>query len=319
MWTDAMPMLNITAHEDHCHLHAAGGPLLPELKAALDRDPGPVTVMVHGFRYQPGLTDHCPHQTLFATGPATATIPAWPRHLGLRGQAGEGLGLSFGWFARGTIWQAHRRAETAGHALARLLADVKALDPQRPVHAIGHSLGARVILSAIRAGQPGVIDRTVLLAGAEFAGTARHVLHSSAGRRTEVLNVASRENDLFDFMLERLVPAEAPGDRMLGAARTTGMAPNMVTLQLDDARSLSALRAAGFPISPTQQRICHWSPYMRAGVFPLYRAYLSGTLPLARLRGILPDATTARWSRLLSRPFWATPDINAAGALTKQS
>ena len=75
----------------------------------------------------------------------------------------------------------------------------------------------------------------------------------------------------------------------------------LVTLQLDDAQSLAALRGLGFPIAPPDRLICHWSPYLREGVFPLYRAILSGDLTLDRLRAVLPTACAPRWSRLRPR------------------
>lgn len=325
-----MPMLRITAIEATPRLHGSSHetqvPLRTALRAALTRDPGPVTVMVHGYRYAPGAGRDCPHDTLFAQPPLpdVARVVSWPRHLGLRGQHGEGLGLSFGWHARGRFSVVHRRAEEAGLALSRLLTELRALAPQRPVRVIGHSLGARVILSAIRQGAPGMINHAVLLAGAEFQSTTHAILTAPSGKKTRVLNVTTRENDLFDFVMEQLVTPDVAGDRMLGAGPLADAAPNLVSLQLDDPRSLEALRQVGFPIAPPQRRICHWSPYLRAGVFPLYRAVLDEEMPLDRLRALLPTTPAARWSRLLTirpdvvmervlRPLtgWRSPDLPA--------
>ena len=75
--------------------------------------------------------------------------------------------------------------------------------------------------------------------------------------------------------------------------------PNVRTLQLDHADSLKALKTAGFPIAPPKNRVCHWSPYLRPGVFRLYRAFLSGKITVNDLRAILPSDMTPRWSRLL--------------------
>lgn len=308
-----MPMLRITATDQEPRLHDSSGRLMPVLRHALGRDPGPVTIMVHGFKYQPGLPGNCPHQTLFSPCPETrhAHVTSWPRHLGLRGQHGDGLGISFGWPARCSIWEAHRRAEIAGHALGHLVAMIREIAPDRPVNAVGHSLGARVILSAVRTGQSGAITRAILLAAAEYGETAQVILSAPRGRRTQVLNVTSRENDLFDFLLERLVAPEIAGDRMLGHAAPR--LPNLVTLQLDDATSLDALHDAGFPIAPPERRVCHWSPYLRPGVFPLYRAVLSGTLPFQNLKALLPEARSPRWSRLLARrvALPASPGLSA--------
>ncbi|MBP0484188.1 alpha/beta hydrolase [Sagittula salina] len=309
-----MPILRITVTENGAGLHGSSAPLLPALARALAEDDGPVTVMVHGYRYAPGTGLSCPHETLFHRAPEGmgARIISWPRHLGLRGQRGEGLGISFGWPARGSLWDAHRRAETAGLALSGLLDSLRDLDPGRTVNLICHSLGARVALAAIRAGRPGAINRAVLLAAAEFAGTAQKALRSVSGRHTQVLNVTTRENDLFDFLFQRLVAPETRGDRMLGQGQGPAALPNMVTLQLDDAASLQALRAAGYRIAARERLICHWSPYLRAGVFPLYGAFLSGGLGLPELRATLPEAPAPRWSRLrrgLTMPPIATRAI----------
>lgn len=293
-----MPLLRISCDDDGPRLHGTAA-LIPALRHGLAADPGPVTVMIHGYRYQPGHLLNCPHRTLLAARPELRLprVRAWPRHLGLRGQPGEGLGLAFGWLARGTIWQAHARAAHAGRGLADLVSMIHRLDPARPVNVVAHSLGARVALRALALDAP--LNRVILLAGAEFTDTAKAALSTTAGRRAQVLNVTSRENDLFDFVMERLVRAPRVGDRMLGHGCLS--LPNVATLQLDHPETLHRLRRAGYPIASPERRVCHWSPYLRPGVFPLYRAMLSGTLPFATLRALLPEDTAPRWSRLLPR------------------
>lgn len=298
-----MPMLQITTAGNEARLHGNDAPVLPALAHALAADTGPVTIMVHGYKYQPGHPVHCPHASLMSPAPHAEDrrVVSWPARLGLQ----DRVAISFGWQARGSIWAAHRRAALAGEALAMLVREIRRLAPRRPVNVIAHSLGARVALAAVRAGAPGAITRAVLLAAAEYGEVARHTLDSAKGGRTQVLNVTSRENDLFDFLLERLVPPEHQGDRMLGHGGVN--LPHMVTLQLDDAQSLAALRGLGFPIAPPDRLICHWSPYLREGVFPLYRAILSGDLTLDRLRRVLPTACAPRWSRL--RPRLPRPQL----------
>lgn len=224
-------------------------------------------------------------------------IISWPRHLGLRGQPGEGLGLSFGWHARGTIWRAYRQAEQAGVALAALITLLRQLDPARRINLITHSLGARVALCALERCTAFSVQIAVLLAPAEFSEHIRRVLKSEQACTTQVLCVTSRENDLYDFLLEQCVAAPRKGDRVIGheALRL----PNLTTLQLDDPDSLTALRHLGYHVAAPTNRVCHWSPYLRSGVFPLYRAVLAGTLPLPHLRAQLPHRPAPRWSRLL--------------------
>lgn len=296
-----MPMLRITVTETEARLHGDSVPLQPTLAAALGKKTGPVTIMVHGYKYLPGHPVHCPHVSLMSPDPHNSDwkVVSWPERLGLNRSLADGLAISLGWKARGSIWAAHRRAETAGHALATLVRDIHQYAPARKINVIAHSLGARVALAAIRKGAPGAISRAVLLAAAEYSDVACCTLDSEAGRLTEVLNVTTRENDLYDFLLECLVPPQRRGDRMLGHGGLRHS--QLVTLQLDDARSLVALRHAGFPIAAPERLICHWSPYLRDGVFPLYKAVLNGEMSLARLRDLLPDDCAPRWSRLLPR------------------
>ncbi len=292
-----MPLLKITARDDRPGLHAAPGDLSQALGNALAEDPGPVTIMIHGYKYQPGHPRHCPQDTLLSPGlrERRGKRQSWPRHLGFRGQKGEGIGLGFGWAARGSIRGAYARAAEAGAALGRLMDTVARADPERPIRLIAHSLGARVALSGISCCRHARARSLVLLAAAEFASAARAALSQPAAEGCRVLNVTSRENDLFDFLFEQLVPSGTDADWVLGQAR--GGLP-MVSLQLDDPASLAALRRLGYPIAASERRICHWSPYLRPGVFPLYRAVLDGNLPLATLRAALPAEHAPRWARL---------------------
>lgn len=293
-----MPILQVTAKDGETRLFGSDADLFGALADALDDDPGPITVMIHGYKYLPGHPDHCPFEKILSVSPARPgpRVVSWPRRLGLRGRQGEGLGIAFGWQARGTVRAAHARAAQAGDALAALLALLHALTPDRPVRIVAHSMGARVALRAIALSPPGVVRSAVLMAAAEFDATAMVALSSPGGLGCSVLNVTSRENDLFDFLGERILPVPVAGARMLGAG--TLWLPNLAHLQIDDPRSLAALGRAGYRIETSRRRICHWSPYLRAGLFPLYRAVLSESLPLSRLRGMLPPGTEPRWSGL---------------------
>ena len=115
-----------------------------------------------------------------------------------------------------------------------------------------------------------------------------------------MLNVTSRENDLYDKALELLLGG--PQACALGSGLD---APNAVTLQIDHPGHRAGLRALGFPTAAPVRRICHWSAYMRPGLFPLYRAFLHQpeALNTAMLRAALPPDTAPRWSRLFTRPL----------------
>ncbi len=294
-----MPLIQVNAIGDTPCLHGSGAEPLHAEDLVTAR--GPAIVMIHGYKFLPGDPRHCPHRHILSLDTTRACWKAlsWPRHLGFgRGNPGEGLAVAFGWSARGSIWRAYDEAVQAGHALARLIEMLKAAAPDRPVHILAHSLGARVALRALSALDAPLVERVILMAGAEFAGPAQAALASPAGRAAELVNVTSRENDLYDFLLESLIAAPKSGDRTI--SHGLAEAARCVTLQLDDPETLGTLAGLGFPIAPPARRVCHWSGYLRPGVFPLYQALLRRpeTLPIDLLRTRLPETPHPRWSRL---------------------
>lgn len=282
-----MPVIAVNACEDHRATAVRLAPLIPQRPAD-----APVTVMIHGYRYAPGRGQDDPHVSLFRY---------WARRLRL-GDPRPALAVGFGWNGAGTLRAASRRALEAGPALAALVAGLRAAGAPR-VNLIGHSLGARVALAALPGLAAGDVGRVVLLSGAAFRAEAEAMLASPAGRGAEVLNVTSRENDLFDLAFETILRGRGPA---LG-----GGLDGAVTLQIDHAGHREGLRRLGFPVAPPQRLVCHWSAYTRPGLFPLYRAFLHRpeALPLFRLRAALAPEPAPRWSRLIPRvlPFGALP------------
>ncbi len=261
-----------------------------------------VTLMLHGFRYAPGNPHHDPHDHILGPLGGPGRSLSWPRHMGFRDPAATaGLGIALGWQARGTIWAAHRASGLAAEGLARIVARVRALRPDLRIGAMGHSLGARVILAALPRLAAGALGRAVLLSAAAFRAESVAALDSPAGRTVEIVNVTSRENDLFDTLTELLLPGGFTWSvgNGLGAAQA-----NWVDVQLDHPQVMRALARIGFPVAPPARRICHWSAYRRPGVFALYRALLTdpARLPLAALADVLPERQSRRWSRLLAPP-----------------
>ncbi|MFP4043531.1 MAG: hypothetical protein ACLFTP_03020 [Rhodosalinus sp.] len=291
-----MTLVRLDAAEDRARLHATGEAPGPFLAEAVRDSKGPIVAMIHGYKFIPAHPLRCPHRHILALEPRDCwKALSWPRALGYTGdRVTEGLALAFGWHARGTIWEAWRRAEAAGAALASAVEVLHAAAPDRPVHVVAHSLGARVALAAMARAPAGAFGRVILLAGAEFAGTAEAALDAPGGRRAEIVNVASRENLLFDLMVEGLFAPPRRGDSTLGRGLAPG--PRRLTLRLDEARVLAALAARGFPVAPPARRVCHWSAYLRPGVFDLYRALLRepARLPLAPLAAALAPGSTRR-------------------------
>jgi hypothetical protein len=133
----------------------------------------------------------------------------------------------------------------------------------------------------------------VLLAAAETRGRARAALASPAGRSVEVINVTTRENDLFDACFEWGIHLGLNTSIGQGLGRTH---PGWHDLWIDQPRTLAALAALGYPLAQPARRICHWSPYLRPGAIGLYRALIDGGLPASDLPAQRPRR---RWSRLL--------------------
>ncbi|MGR3323241.1 MAG: alpha/beta hydrolase [Pseudooceanicola sp.] len=282
-----MAVLRINAGPGGLTLHGMSGGMIPALETALRGD-GPIVIMVHGFKFAPGHPQHCPHDHILSDsdGQRCWKARSWPRALGLT-EGRRTLGIAFGWPARGTIWQAYAEAERAGLALAALIRRLRRLAPHRPVRAIAHSLGGRVVLSALPALDPGDLDRAILLTPAEFLGRAQRLLDTPAGRAADILTVTSGENAVFDRLLETFVGGGLPRRAMGRAAR---LPAHVVTLRLDDEAALLALARIGHPVALPSRRVCHWSSYLRPGALDLYRALLCPVrVPdFADLRAALP-------------------------------
>jgi len=288
-----MPLIRANVQGDVATLDADLGGTLSAIPAG-----APVIVLIHGYKFSPsGPTT--PHEHILSLSPTSRCRKAisWPRHLGFgKSDPDEGLCIALGWEARGTIWSARRAAIGAGQALAGLIDQI-----DRPVHIVAHSLGTRVALSALSEIRAGRIGRMVLLAAAEMQDAAQAALGAPGARGIDVLNVTSRENDLFDAAYETLV---RPGSsvRTLGAGLPRPD-PRWLDVQIDCPTTLDLLRDMGFVIGASDRRICHWSAYLRPGLFKFYSAFLRepARLPLALLACHLPDQTERRWSRLIPR------------------
>lgn len=285
-----MPLLHHTAAApDFCALHHALATLAPG---------APVIVMVHGYKFSPGDQRFCPHGDILSLTPKRrARAVSWPRHLGV-GRSGAGpepLCIAFGWNSRGTIWRAWRAARRAGADLAALLTAIQA-HGRGPTGVIAHSLGARVALYAMRRAPARSIGRTVLIAGAAFRGNAQRAMASAAGQTAEVLNVTSSENAFYDTVFEVAV---GHGRRSVGRG-LQGALPRWLDLPIDTQATRDGLSALGHRIGLPERRMCHWSGYLRPGMFGLYRRWLTGpaALPLGVLAAHLPEPR---------RPLWRLP------------
>lgn len=287
-----MPLLRINATPDGYVLHDSPQPAFRRIRHVASGG-GPIIIMIHGYKYEPSHHLHCPHESLFC---GTST-EAWPAKLRAdKNDHNNTLCIAFGWPARGALRKVHQRARETAMALATLVRDLRSSAPHRPIHIIAHSLGSEVALSALRTLDQGSLTRVILLTGASHQADAEKMLATPAGRTLELINVTTRENDLFDLAFERLVPGNGAIGRGISA-------PNAVTVQLDCRASLCALGNFGLIVADARHKVSHWSVYTRAGAMALYARALHQpeTVSLDRLRHVLPAATAPHFSRLWLR------------------
>lgn len=275
---------------------SSAAPLAESLRALPHK--AAVVIMIHGFRFSPWVPGEDPHHHILSLTPARDCWKAvsWPRHLRLD-RSGAGLGIGFGWHARGSLSRVAQRAFCIGKTLGRLIADILALRPDLAIHILAHSLGARVALAALRDVPPGAIRRIVLMSGAEYRSHAQRAMASPGARGVEIVNVTTRENALFDALFRLGVAAPSLLDWPISSG-ISGHA-GWTDLRLDCPKTLAALSSAGYPTRPPTTRICHWSTYLRPGLFRLYRD-LSDPMrrdPLPALRASLPHPAARRTTR----------------------
>jgi pimeloyl-ACP methyl ester carboxylesterase len=247
-----------------------------------------VTVMIHGFRFSPWSPAHDPHQHILSLTPRRDCWKAvsWPRHLHLGGTTTR-LGIGLGWHARGGLALVADDAFAIGDTLAMMIREIKGQRADLHVNIIAHSLGARVALCALAMLPRAHVDRLILLSGAEYRSLALAALASPARRTAQVLNVTSGENLLFDAIYRVRVPAPTRTDWPLSAGLPG--APGWIDLRVDCPATLDVLRDFGIRTRRPVSRVCHWSTYLRPGLFRLYRGVCDPSQPdlLPRLAAAL--------------------------------
>lgn len=265
-----MAVLRVNAQGTTPVLHGIAAPLRASLETALAAE-GPIVIMLHGYKFRPNDPKHCPHSHIFALKDVRdGKVISWPAHLGMTApEAKDGLAIAFGWDARGTVWQARDSAKQASVALATVVCMIRRAAPCKPVHIFAHSMGGYVALKAIKQLSPYDIGRAVLMNAAVYRRQALEALASPAGQSCEFFNITSQENAFFDAAFEYLFRPEHSGDRVLGPNLH---ADNAISLDLSRPEVLGYFAELGLDIAPRTHSVCHWSTYLRAGVFDLYQA-----------------------------------------------
>jgi len=352
-----MAMLRVAVTGDTARLYdpetGADAPALTSTairEAAPDLAPRtPIVILIHGYRYDPRAEQLAnPHETLFAFDPVRPRTDrwqkteSWPRGLGFTPEdttGREGLCIAFGWPGRprarfGRFCSAYANAERAGRALLRTVELLVRVHPGRPVDFVAHSLGARVVLCAMRLAAErrrhdllGAMGRAIMLGPAELAFVARGVLADvdAVTRRGGpcIFAMLARENDVFDALLEHFAPA-IPLRRKIGIGASglgTGR-QNWIEIQIDHPHTRRWLAERGAVIGGEARRACHWGVYNRPGTLDLYAAILRDrarwSIPALREEGV-PEDLEPRWCRLpwfLRRRIARPEDIDIAGATT---
>ncbi|MCU4653826.1 lysophospholipase [Roseibacterium sp. SDUM158016] len=267
-----MAFLSVNAAGNGRGHEVAGQGTLEAALAALPEG-RPVTVLIHGYRFSPHDPASDPHRHILSLAPRRDCWKAisWPRHLHLD-RPGADLGIGFGWAATGGLPAVAARAHEAGADLAAMMRVIRSIRPDLPLQLMAHSLGARVALSALRSAPEGAVRRIILIAGAEYRDAAADALAAPGAARTDVLNVTSGENAPFDLVFRLAVRPARLSDRPLSA----GLADvaRWTDLPIDRPETRTALRALGHRIRAPQTRVCHWSGYLRPGLFAVYRRLL---------------------------------------------
>ncbi|WP_316012849.1 hypothetical protein [Roseobacter sp. HKCCA0434] len=297
------------ATAEHLVADVAGAPFEAGLDRVLAR-PGPVTLMLHGFRYcpfhvpspdDPELRD--PHRLIYADRSEARCDrgASWPA---LLNRAGPVIGIGWPAMYDGTGGMAalrgfgavYARAGEVGRQVARLADRIAAVDPGRRIDVVAHSLGARVALAALphmRLAEP----RRILLWGA--AERLRPALKAldAASDRTLVVNMRARANRRFDLAFDWRAPGRsAPLGGGLAHRRS-------VDLLLDDPVVEERLVALGLPLGPRPAGACHWSFYTRDGIGALHADLLDRP-------GIWRQD---RIAALAATPGWRWPALSLPG------
>jgi Serine hydrolase len=285
-----VPPFRADATPDGLRYDAAG----LDAQLARLRQGRPIIIMIHGYRHAPGHARDCPHDHILSASPNARDprVISWPTALDLDGQ--DALGIAFGWPARGTIWGAYARAGHAGRQLAQL---VSRLPVNQALHIVAHSFGARVALRAISLLPHARVQRVVLLAAAELRRPARLAAAKAGG--TDIINICTGDNWFFDTGLAWIIGAGLDAGLGHGLGRDT---QHWHDLRIDHAATRICLAELGFAVGPARLRICHWSAYLRSGAFTLYRALLTGALPLTVLQAHLARTNAVSGQGLLLPP-----------------
>lgn len=286
-----MPVIRVNAQAPN-----TAKPCLSKIRAPLAQlahSQGPIVIMTHGYSFLPGDARHCPHRHILASTTQSRDPRAlsWPQAMGLAGPAPYGAAIAFGWAARGSLWQAWHAADAAGQEMAMMITQIRENYPARPIYLMGHSMGARVICSALPYLKAGDVSGAILLAGATYRRHLADSLNSPAGKSAWIVNICSLQNRPFDLMLEAAMGAFGVTGQSIGRGARH---PRAVDIQIDAPEMQAALLRLGIPVARPKRGFCHWSVYALPGIFLLYRRLVFDGAILPQLQNLAQPQTAQK-------------------------
>lgn len=243
-------------------------------------------IMIHGYKFDSGDQNHCPHATMFnpdAVEQDYRTL-SWPDAFHMA--PADSCAIGFAWPARGKLGSVYDLAARAGAELGQLIKALRLHHPEIPIHLMAHSMGARVALRAFHLLEAGDVERAILLFPAEYQVPTEATLSTDAGKACEILTIASHENTFYEFLFSWMKLAGAQMGPAFGGYQPARS--NHVTLWIDRTDIIDALNSMDIRIGHRERRLCHWSAYTRTGIFDLYARWLfhPRQLPIATLQHI---------------------------------
>lgn len=289
----------------------------------------------------------------------------WPKRLGFVHDDGQsGLAIAFAWSShpayRSGTWRdwlssvswrkrgattyyarAYRRAPVAGIALAALIGRIGEVAPGRPIRLFAHSLGSRVVMTALRILARrrhvvlGSVDRVVLLSGASHCGHARlalnEIMHAGMGQ-PRIYNLMTSRDAVLEFWGRRF--AALVSREELGAHRGWARVSRLLTggsvigrhgkpafvryrrwldIQVDDPAVMAA-----FDLTHSGQKVDHWSLFTNPSFAGFAASLLDRRNPLRRFdmvfrHGVGERAHAATVSTLAAKALHAAGSVRRPG------
>ena len=250
-----------------------------------------IIIMVNGFDYDPTETgEDNPHRTLFVDW--SDNIHAFAAH--------EWECFSFGWYSaelqpaswmgglvRG-YWNPYRwgweLAGKAGGILAKTI-EPRLDDSGSDIRIIAHSMGARVVLTALAQLPRSSVKRVLLLNGSEYSQTAWVVAHYT---EAHVLNVVVEADDV----LSKLGSVFAPQEFIESVVGQSGLADSpdsWLDIRLDHPEVQRRASACGYDElrGDNPKKIAdHWYTYTHKPNWKLFGDFIGGGARLSDLRDI---------------------------------